>query len=60
VARLHGFSIWQFVKYIGDELFIVLGTSSSESVLPRMIAKLQKVGVSKSVVRRVRLTQLMF
>jgi aerobic C4-dicarboxylate transport protein len=60
VARLHGFSIWQFVKYIGDELFIVSDTSSSESVLPRMIAKLQKVGVSKSVVRRVRLTQLMF
>jgi len=50
VARLHGFGIWQFVKYIGDELFIVLGTSSSESVLPRMIAKLQKIGAAKSVV----------
>lgn len=50
VARLHGFSIWQFVKYIGDELFVVLGTSSSESVLPRMIAKLQKIGAAKSVV----------
>ena len=50
VARLHGFSIWQFVKYIGDELLIVLGTSSSESVLPRMIAKLQKMGAGKSVV----------
>jgi aerobic C4-dicarboxylate transport protein len=50
VARLHGFSIWQFVRYIGDELLIVLGTSSSESVLPRMIAKLQKAGASKSVV----------
>jgi aerobic C4-dicarboxylate transport protein len=50
VARLHGFSIWHFVKYIRDELFIVLGTSSSESVLPRMIAKMQKVGASKSVV----------
>jgi len=50
VARLHGFSIWQFVKYIGDELFIVLGTSSSESVLPRMIAKLQKIGAGNSVV----------
>jgi aerobic C4-dicarboxylate transport protein len=50
VARLHGFSIWQFVKYIGDELFIVLGTSSSESVLPRMIAKLQRIGAGKSVV----------
>jgi aerobic C4-dicarboxylate transport protein len=50
VARLHGFSIWQFVKYIKDELFIVLGTSSSETVLPRMIAKLQKIGASKPVV----------
>jgi aerobic C4-dicarboxylate transport protein len=50
VARLHGFSIWQFVKYIGDELLVVLGTSSSESVLPRMIAKLHKIGAGKSVV----------
>ena len=50
VARLHGFSIWRFVAYIRDELLIVLGTSSSESVLPRMIAKLQKIGVSKPVV----------
>jgi aerobic C4-dicarboxylate transport protein len=50
VARLHGFSIWRFAKYIGDELFIVLGTSSSESVLPRMIAKLHKIGAAKSVV----------
>ena len=50
VARIHGFRIWQFVKYIGDELFIVLGTSSSESVLPRMIAKLEKIGAAKPVV----------
>jgi aerobic C4-dicarboxylate transport protein len=50
VARLHGFSIWRFVKYIGDELFVVLGTSSSESVLPRMIAKLHRIGAGKSVV----------
>jgi aerobic C4-dicarboxylate transport protein len=50
VARAHGFSIWQFVKYIRDELFIVLGTSSSESVLPRMIGKLQTLGAGKSVV----------
>lgn len=50
VARLHGFRIWQFVKYISDELFIVLGTSSSESVLPRMIAKLEKIGAAKPVV----------
>ena len=45
VARLHGFSIWQFVAYISDELLIVLGTSSSESVLPRMMAKLENVWV---------------
>jgi aerobic C4-dicarboxylate transport protein len=50
VARLHGFSIWRFVKYINDELFIVLGTSSSETVLPRMIAKMQKLGAGKPVV----------
>jgi aerobic C4-dicarboxylate transport protein len=50
VARLHGFGIWKFIKYIKEELFIVLGTSSSESVLPRMIAKLENLGVKKSVV----------
>jgi aerobic C4-dicarboxylate transport protein len=50
VARLHGFSIWRFVKYIKDELFIVLGTSSSETVLPRMLAKMQKLGAGKPVV----------
>ena len=50
IARLHGFSIWKFIKYIKEELLIVLGTSSSESVLPRMIAKLELLGVKKSVV----------
>jgi aerobic C4-dicarboxylate transport protein len=50
IARLHGFSIWKFIKYIKEELFIVLGTSSSESVLPRMLAKMENVGVKKSVV----------
>jgi aerobic C4-dicarboxylate transport protein len=50
VARLHGFRIWQFVNYIRDELFIVLGTSSSETVLPRMMDKLQKLGAAKPVV----------
>jgi aerobic C4-dicarboxylate transport protein len=50
VARLHGFRIWSYLKYIKDELFIVLGTSSSETVLPRMIVKLEKLGVSKPVV----------
>jgi aerobic C4-dicarboxylate transport protein len=50
IARLHGFSIWKFIKYIKEELLIVLGTSSSESVLPRMMAKLEILGVKKSVV----------
>jgi aerobic C4-dicarboxylate transport protein len=50
VARLHGFGIWRFLKYIREELLVVLGTSSSESALPRMIAKLQKLGASKQVV----------
>lgn len=50
VGRLHGFSIWRFVKYIREELFIVLGTSSSEAVLPRMMSKLEALGAHKSVV----------
>jgi aerobic C4-dicarboxylate transport protein len=50
IARFHGFSIWKFIKYIKEELFIVLGTSSSESVLPRMMVKLENLGVKKSVV----------
>jgi aerobic C4-dicarboxylate transport protein len=50
IARFHGFSIWKFIKYIKEELFIVLGTSSSESVLPRMMAKIENLGASKSVV----------
>jgi aerobic C4-dicarboxylate transport protein len=50
IARAHGFSIWKFIKYIKEELFIVLGTSSSESVLPRMMAKLENLGARKSVV----------
>ena len=50
IARVHGFSVWKFIKYIKEELFIVLGTSSSESVLPRMMAKLENLGVRKSTV----------
>jgi aerobic C4-dicarboxylate transport protein len=50
IARLHGFSIWAFVRYIREELLIVLGTSSSESVLPRMMVKLEQAGADKSVV----------
>jgi len=50
VARVHGFSLWRFLAYIREELFIVLGTSSSESVLPRIISKLQRLGASRQVV----------
>jgi aerobic C4-dicarboxylate transport protein len=50
IAKLHGFSVWKFVKYIKEELLIVLGTSSSESVLPRMMEKLENLGAKKSVV----------
>ena len=50
IARINGFSIWKFIKYIKEELLIVLGTSSSESVLPRMIAKMENLGAKKSVV----------
>jgi aerobic C4-dicarboxylate transport protein len=50
VARVHGFSIWKFVRYIRHELLIVLGTSSSESVLPRMIEKLEGLGAGKPTV----------
>src|SRR5256714_5467161 len=50
IARFHGFSIWKFVKYIKEELLIVLGTSSSESVLPRRMAKMENLGAKKSVV----------
>jgi aerobic C4-dicarboxylate transport protein len=50
IAKIHGFSVWKFIKYIKEELLIVLGTSSSESVLPRMMAKLENLGVKKSVV----------
>ncbi len=46
-------SIWKFLRYIREELLIVLGTSSSESVLPAIMEKLEKAGCSKSVVRLV-------
>ena len=50
IAFLHGFSVWKFIKYIKEELLIVLGTSSSESVLPRIMVKMEALGCSKSVV----------
>jgi aerobic C4-dicarboxylate transport protein len=50
IARASGFSILRFIAYIKDELLIVLGTSSSETVLPHMIQKMERLGASKSVV----------
>jgi aerobic C4-dicarboxylate transport protein len=50
IARIAGFSIFKFLRYIKDELLIVVGTSSSESVLPQLMEKLERLGCSKSVV----------
>ncbi|WP_321471750.1 dicarboxylate/amino acid:cation symporter [uncultured Paludibaculum sp.] len=50
IARLHGFSIWRYLCYIREELLIVLGTSSSEAALPRMLAKMETLGASRSTV----------
>ena len=50
IARMVGFSIFKFLAYIKDELLIVLGTSSSESALPTLMEKLERLGCSKSVV----------
>ncbi len=50
ISWYYGFSVLRFVRYIKEELIIVLGTSSSETVLPRMMEKLQRLGCSKPVV----------
>lgn len=50
VAKLYGFNILKFIAYIKEEILLVLGTSSSESALPRMMERLEKYGCSKSVV----------
>ena len=50
IAWWHGFNILRFIRYIREELFIVLGTSSSEAALPRLIAKLENLGAGKSTV----------
>jgi aerobic C4-dicarboxylate transport protein len=50
ITRAHGFSIWKFLVYIKEELLIVLGTSSSEAALPRMMAKLETLGAGASTV----------
>ncbi|TMH57278.1 MAG: C4-dicarboxylate transporter DctA [Betaproteobacteria bacterium] len=50
VLRLAGFSIFKFIRYLKDELMIVLGTASSDSVLPQVMRKLEKMGISDSTV----------
>jgi aerobic C4-dicarboxylate transport protein len=50
VARWSGFSLWLFLRYIRGEILLVLGTSSSESALPRMLARLEELGCDRSVV----------
>ena len=50
VARFSGFSLWKFLRYIRAELLLVLGTSSSESALPRLIERLEELGCERSVV----------
>lgn len=50
VCRLAGFSLWKLFKYVSEEFFIVLGTSSSETVLPRLMTKLENLGIESGVV----------
>src|SRR4249919_3307885 len=50
VARLSGFSLWKFLRYIRAELLLVLGTSSSESALPRLVERLEELGCDRGVV----------
>lgn len=47
IAKLMGFSLWRFLRYIKDEILIVLGTASSESALPRLLIKLERLGCAK-------------
>ncbi|MBS0316698.1 MAG: C4-dicarboxylate transporter DctA [Proteobacteria bacterium] len=50
LARMHGFKLWQLLRYIREELLVVLGTSSSEPVLPRLLMKLERLGCKKGIV----------
>ncbi len=53
LLKFHGVNLWKFLKFIREEIFIVLGTASSESVLPRMMTRLEQLGCSKPIVRLV-------
>ena len=50
ILRAYGFSLWQYLKFIREEILIVLGTSSSEAALPRMLDKMERYGCARSVV----------
>jgi aerobic C4-dicarboxylate transport protein len=50
ILRAYGFSLWEYLKFIREEILIVLGTSSSEAALPRMLAKMERYGCAKPVV----------
>ncbi|MEO8561226.1 MAG: dicarboxylate/amino acid:cation symporter [bacterium] len=50
ILRAYGFSLWNYLKYIREEIVLVLGTSSSEAALPRMLEKMERYGCSRSVV----------
>ena len=50
ILRVYGFSLWEYLKFIREEILIVLGTSSSEAALPRMLDKMERYGCAKSVV----------
>jgi len=50
LLRFNGLSVWRFLAYVRDELFIVFGTASSEPVLPRLLAKLEQLGCSRPLV----------
>jgi DAACS family dicarboxylate/amino acid:cation (Na+ or H+) symporter/aerobic C4-dicarboxylate transport protein len=50
VMRMSGLSLWKYLRYIKDEIFITLGTASTEAVLPQMMIKMEKLGCSRPVV----------
>jgi aerobic C4-dicarboxylate transport protein len=50
ILRYFGFSLWEYLKFIREEILLVLGTSSSEAALPRMLEKMERYGCSRSVV----------
>jgi aerobic C4-dicarboxylate transport protein len=50
VMRLCGLSLWKFLRYIKDEIFVTFGTASTEAVLPQMLIKLEKLGCARPVV----------